>query len=107
MLTPIERRILTNYQKFRAQGGPGLLALLGWRSVCYPVGAALIGVGLYLGASPWWAIFIGLAAGAFWVNLTRARQIILAWPTIARVLDWQRVEALLTMNERIRTKLDR
>jgi hypothetical protein len=95
VLTPIERRVLNSYCKFRAQGGPGLLALLGWRSVCYLAGGALMGVCLYLGASPWFVVFIGIAAGAFWVNLARARQAILAWPTIASVLDWQRVEALL------------
>jgi hypothetical protein len=47
-------------------------------------------------ALPWWAtLTIGFALGAAWVNVARARAARRAWPTLAEVLDWQRVERLL------------
>jgi hypothetical protein len=46
--------------------------------------------------SPWWAILtMGFAFGAAWVNVARAQVARRAWPTMAKVLDWQRVDKLL------------
>jgi hypothetical protein len=88
--------VLSSYLRLRAQGGPEWLDLLRWPFFCYLSAAILMALAGLVVPLPWWAILtMGFAFGAAWVNVARARAARRAWPTMALVLDWQRVEELL------------
>jgi hypothetical protein len=91
-----QRALLTAYRKWRDQGGPTIGQLFNWQSLCYLGGIALIGVAALMNESPWFAaFFLGWAAGSLFVRAMNARRSIKAWPTIAEIVDWQRVTDLL------------
>jgi hypothetical protein len=88
--------VLSNYLKLRTQGGPQWLDLLRWPFFCYLACAVLMALAALRVDLPWWAILsIGFTLGAAWVRLATARAARRVWPTVAEVLDWQRVERLL------------
>jgi hypothetical protein len=91
-----QRSLLLAYRKYRDQEGPPIAQLLGWPSLCYLGGIALIGIAALLGQSPWFAaLFLGWAAGSLYVRVMNARRVIKAWPSIAEIVDWERVGRLL------------
>jgi hypothetical protein len=95
-LTRNQRALLVAYRKYRGQEGPTISQLLGWESLCYLAGIVLIGVGALLVETPWFtALFLGWGAGALYVKILNARRIRKAWPTIAEIVDWERVDRLL------------
>jgi hypothetical protein len=92
-LTENQRALLVAYRKYRDQGGPTFAQLLGWSSLCYLAGGVLIAVTAPLLEFPWPAILLlGWAAGSLYVNVMHARRVLTAWPTIAEIVDWERVE---------------
>jgi hypothetical protein len=95
-LATIRYPILRAYRRFQDQGGPRLGDFLGWRIVCILTGVALSALGPSAGVSPWLSGFgVGLGAGALLKETVNAWRVMRNWPTVAEVVDWQRVDALL------------
>jgi hypothetical protein len=103
-LSRAQRRVLTAYRRFHDQGGPRLTEFLGWPTLCYVVGAALILFGTYLLGELHWisAFFLGFAIGAIYIKATQARRSIQAWPTITIVVNWEVVDSLLENDDHSR-----
>ena len=95
-LTKNQRALLVAYRKYRDQEGPTIAQLLGWQSLCYLIGGALIGACALIVDIPWPVVLtLGWAAGSLYIKIINARRVIKAWPTIAEIVDWERVDRLL------------
>jgi hypothetical protein len=96
LLSHHQRQVLKICRRFRDQGGPRLVDFLGQRFALYVAIILLVGPALYLGGAWWLAAFVvGLLLGRLRVDLANALMLRQQWPTIAHLVDWQRVDHLI------------
>jgi FtsH-binding integral membrane protein len=99
-LNKSQYRLLHIYRRFRDQGGPRLGDFLGLRTFGFLIGSTLIILGASLNGWLWFSgLGVGLFAGLLLIQVTNARHVIRNWPTIAEVVDWQRLDTLLREEE--------
>ncbi len=97
--TRLQRTVLQRYQGYRLRP-PTFLGLLrqSWQVEAILIAASALGI-LYAYGSHLYgaACFIGgLLVGAPARDVGSFRRVLQAWPALVRVLDWQRVEQILS-----------
>lgn len=102
-LTHLQRATLMLYQAYHANAptvGGILRRLMKLYLIMLIVVVATLTVvtltGSFSDALPWAGLLIGLVSGAALRDLGHVRIAVRVWPVLSQVLDWQKIDVLLT-----------